>query len=211
LRFIRNDAEPLANGWFTVKQPGSNDLKTGITWADARAQEQHFFTSTAPWSSAETYCQKRFGTRNLTESLSKILSDLIKRRWGPPLSLSSWTFDPGTPLGFQNWQMNYRRSSNKQSFALGISPSRLPITRSARSSRWSQVSPDRYPFSWRVHPTNVVYIRRFGRSTSNSRMLSRGPLLTFGHTNLGSGCPTNHPHFSRRRKWNQARITVPSM
>ena len=84
LRFIRNDAEPLANGWFTVKQPGSNDLKTGITWADARAQEKLFFTSTTPWSSAETYCQKRFGTRNLTESLSKILSDLIKRRWATP-------------------------------------------------------------------------------------------------------------------------------
>ena len=80
LRFIRNDAEPLANGWFTVKQPGSNDLKKGITWGEARDREKHFFTSTAPWSSAESYCQKRFGTGNLTESLSKILSDLIKKR-----------------------------------------------------------------------------------------------------------------------------------
>ena len=80
LRFIRNDAEPLVNGWFTVKQPASNDLKAGITWADARAQEKLFFTSTAPWSSAESFCQKRFGTGNLTGSLSKILSDLIKRR-----------------------------------------------------------------------------------------------------------------------------------
>ena len=84
LRFIRNDAEPLANGWFTVKQPGSNDLKSGITWAEAREQEKRFFTSTAPWSSAETFCQRRFGTQNLTEALSKILSDLIKRRCALP-------------------------------------------------------------------------------------------------------------------------------
>lgn len=80
LRFIRNDAEPLANGWFTVKQPASSDIKTGITWAEARKQEKHFFSSSAPWSSAESFCQKRFGTQNLTQSLSKILSDLIKRR-----------------------------------------------------------------------------------------------------------------------------------
>ena len=68
------------NGWFTVKQPASNDLKTGVDWAEARAQEKHFFASTTPWSSAETFCQRRFGTHNLTEALSKILSDLIKRR-----------------------------------------------------------------------------------------------------------------------------------
>ncbi|KAF9783798.1 P-loop containing nucleoside triphosphate hydrolase protein [Thelephora terrestris] len=80
LRFIRNEGEPLVNGWFTVKQPGSSEIKTGVTWAEARAQENHFFTTTTPWSSAETFCQRRFGTRNLTESLSKILSDLIKQR-----------------------------------------------------------------------------------------------------------------------------------
>ena len=80
LRFIRNDAEPLSNGWFTVRQPATKDLKGGITWEEARDQERVFFTSNLPWSSAETYCQKRFGTQNLTESLNKILSYLIKRR-----------------------------------------------------------------------------------------------------------------------------------
>jgi len=101
LGFIRNDAEPLANGWFTVKQPGSNELKTGITWEDARALEKHFFTSTAPWSSAETYCQKRLGTQNLTGSLSKILSDLIAQRWDLyRCRVSPYVFNPRASPGF---------------------------------------------------------------------------------------------------------------
>ena len=79
LRFIRDEAEHLTNGWFSVKQPATKDLKEGITWEEAREQERLFFLTTPPWSSEVAY-QHRFGTRNLTESLSKILSDLIRRR-----------------------------------------------------------------------------------------------------------------------------------
>ena len=79
MRFIRNEAEHLSNGWFVVKQPATADLKQGITWEEAREQESRFFSTTPPWSSEADY-RHHFGTRNLTESLSKILSDLIKRR-----------------------------------------------------------------------------------------------------------------------------------
>jgi len=79
LRFIRGEAEHLTNGWFAVKQPGSKELKGGIDWEQAREQERLFFSSTPPWSSRTDY-RHRFGTHNLTESLSKILSDLIKSR-----------------------------------------------------------------------------------------------------------------------------------
>ena len=79
MRFIRGEAEHLTNGWFAVKQPATKDLKEGITWKEAREQESIFFSSTHPWSSWADY-RHRFGTHNLTESLSNILSDLIKRR-----------------------------------------------------------------------------------------------------------------------------------
>ena len=79
MRFIRGEAEHLTNGWFAVKQPATIDLKGGLTWEKAREQERLFFSSTPPWSLRADY-RHRFGTHNLTESLSKILSDLIKRR-----------------------------------------------------------------------------------------------------------------------------------
>jgi len=79
LRFIRDEAEHLTNGWFAVKQPATKDLKDGITWEGAREQERVFFSTRSPWSSEADY-RHRFGTNNLTDSLSKILSDLIKRR-----------------------------------------------------------------------------------------------------------------------------------
>ena len=79
LRFIRDEAEHLTNGWFTVKQPATVDLKRGITWEEARELEKVFFATTPPWSTERDY-RHRFGTRNLTESLSNILSELIKNR-----------------------------------------------------------------------------------------------------------------------------------
>ena len=79
MRFIRGEAEHLTNGWFAVKQPATKDLKEGVTWEEAREREKLFFSGTPPWSSWTDY-RHRFGTGNLTETLSKILSDLIKRR-----------------------------------------------------------------------------------------------------------------------------------
>ena len=79
MRFIKGEAEHLTNGWFAVKQPATKDLKEGITWEEAREQERSFFSTTSLWSS-ETEYWHQFGTNNLTESLSKILSDLIKLR-----------------------------------------------------------------------------------------------------------------------------------
>lgn len=79
LSFVRDEAEHLANGWFMVKQPSSNDLRQGMTWEEARESEKRFFLTRAPWS-RETPYSHRFGTSKLTESLSNILSELIMRR-----------------------------------------------------------------------------------------------------------------------------------
>ncbi|KIJ13510.1 hypothetical protein PAXINDRAFT_80937 [Paxillus involutus ATCC 200175] len=80
LRILRNETEPLANNWYCVKQPGSQTLNQGVTWEDARRQENEYFTMTQPWSSLEPRYQKFLRTSNLTERLSVILSELIAKR-----------------------------------------------------------------------------------------------------------------------------------
>ncbi|KAF8991460.1 P-loop containing nucleoside triphosphate hydrolase protein [Cyathus striatus] len=80
LPFIRNEKDSLDSGWYCVKQPGSNEIKKGITWAEARAQENEFFSMTAPWSELEAIHQKYLRTSNLVDRLSSILSDLILKR-----------------------------------------------------------------------------------------------------------------------------------
>ncbi|KAF9222329.1 hypothetical protein BS17DRAFT_881158 [Gyrodon lividus] len=80
LKIIRNETEPLANNWYCVKQPSSQMLTKGITWAEARRHEDEFFTITQPWCSLELQYQKFLRTSNLTERLSMILSELIAKR-----------------------------------------------------------------------------------------------------------------------------------
>ena len=78
--FIRNEKETLENNWYCVKQPSSSDIKTGITWSQARQREQDFFAMTPPWSELDAVYQKYLKTYNLVERLSSILSDLISKR-----------------------------------------------------------------------------------------------------------------------------------
>lgn len=85
LGFIRNIREPLANGWFAVKQPDSRALRAGVNWMDARASEDDFFRSKLPWSALDADYQRRLRTSNLTRCLSAILSELITKRWVPLL------------------------------------------------------------------------------------------------------------------------------
>ena len=109
IRFIRNETKPLENGWFSVKQPDTQDVKDGITWEEARAQEEKFFTTKAPWSSLEPSVSEHLGTANLTVRLSNILSSLIaKRSARPPNSLTHLLIYLPLPA-FLNCKMNYRR------------------------------------------------------------------------------------------------------
>ncbi|KAJ7886796.1 P-loop containing nucleoside triphosphate hydrolase protein [Mycena olivaceomarginata] len=80
LPLIRNEQETLENNWYCVKQPSSQDLKQRITWAEARARENDFFTHTPPWSKLDPMYQKYLRTTNLIDRLSSILSDLISKR-----------------------------------------------------------------------------------------------------------------------------------
>ena len=78
--FIRNEKEALENGWYCVKQPASQEIKAGITWAEARKMEDAFFSLTTPWSDLDPVYQKYLRTGNLVDRLSAILSDLISKR-----------------------------------------------------------------------------------------------------------------------------------
>ncbi|KAG6382183.1 hypothetical protein JVT61DRAFT_833 [Boletus reticuloceps] len=80
LKIIRNETEPLTNNWYCVRQPSSQVLSSGITWAEARRQEEDYFTITQPWCSLESQSQNYLRTRNLTERLSIILSELVAKR-----------------------------------------------------------------------------------------------------------------------------------
>ncbi|KAF9461878.1 P-loop containing nucleoside triphosphate hydrolase protein [Collybia nuda] len=80
IEFIKNEKEPLENNWYCVKQPGSNDLKQGMTWIDARQSEDHFFSVSSPWCDLDDVYKKYLRTSNLVERLSSILSDLILKR-----------------------------------------------------------------------------------------------------------------------------------
>ncbi|KAH7883426.1 P-loop containing nucleoside triphosphate hydrolase protein [Phlebopus sp. FC_14] len=80
LRMIRNEREPLNNNWYCVKQPSTQRLARGITWAEARSEEDEFFTLTQPWCDVEAHYQMFFRTSSLTERLSTILSELIAKR-----------------------------------------------------------------------------------------------------------------------------------
>ena len=86
LPFIRNEKEPLKNGWYCVKQPGSKAIKLGITWAQARKEEENFF---AGWSKElDAVYHKHLTTTSLVERLSLILSDLISKRYFPLVSFA---------------------------------------------------------------------------------------------------------------------------
>ncbi|KAF9465139.1 P-loop containing nucleoside triphosphate hydrolase protein [Collybia nuda] len=80
LCFIKNEKESLENNWYCVKQPGSNELKQGMNWTDARRSEEQFFSFTNPWCEIDEIYKKYLGTSNLVSRLSSILSDLISKR-----------------------------------------------------------------------------------------------------------------------------------
>lgn len=81
LSFIRNEKETLTNGWYAVKQPGSQAIEQGITWAEAREQEDRFFATESGWCDLDLIYQKYLRTSNLVARLSEILSDLISKRF----------------------------------------------------------------------------------------------------------------------------------
>ncbi|KAG8898578.1 hypothetical protein FRB99_007344 [Tulasnella sp. 403] len=80
LRMLRNEENPLKNGWYCVKQPDMIQLQSGISWEDARESERSFFQDTPPWSTLERRHRQRLGSEPLAENLGVVLSNLAARK-----------------------------------------------------------------------------------------------------------------------------------
>ncbi|KAG8988902.1 hypothetical protein FRB94_010068 [Tulasnella sp. JGI-2019a] len=80
VRILRNQDNPLPNGWFCVKQPDLPQLRSGISWENAKAAEAVFFEETSPWSQLDPEIRERLGSAALAEQLGKILSELVAQK-----------------------------------------------------------------------------------------------------------------------------------
>ena len=82
VNLLKNEYPELAleNGWFSVKQPDSVQLAAGMTRAQARLEDKHFFEATAPWLALPHRFQQHLGTLNLAERCGDVLSNLIAKR-----------------------------------------------------------------------------------------------------------------------------------
>jgi hypothetical protein len=72
---IEGKKHVLKHGYYCTRQPEDSDRSRGITFDEARQVENAFFQQTLPWSKSIQI--ERFGTRNLTEKLSILLSEKI--------------------------------------------------------------------------------------------------------------------------------------
>lgn len=77
---MKNEEEPLELGWFVVKQPDELQLRNGITWAQARENEEQYFIETNYWNDLSFHWHDHLGTMNLVRKLSNTLSELIAKR-----------------------------------------------------------------------------------------------------------------------------------
>ncbi|KAG8853986.1 hypothetical protein FRB96_007849 [Tulasnella sp. 330] len=77
---VQGKENALVNGWFCVKQPDPRQLRSGISWEDAKVAEKAFFERTSPWMHLETRFRRRLGSPGLAEKLSGILSALVSQR-----------------------------------------------------------------------------------------------------------------------------------
>ncbi len=76
LEVLEGRRHSLRHGYYCTRQPDDDERTRGITGADARAAELSFFQSTAPWSGSTH--QHRFGTANLVQNLSSLLTHIIR-------------------------------------------------------------------------------------------------------------------------------------
>ncbi|OBZ74744.1 Interferon-induced GTP-binding protein Mx1 [Grifola frondosa] len=75
LDVIEGRKHSLTHGYYCTRQPDDDERALGISGPEARAAEAQFFARTPPWCSSAH--QHRFGTTNLVQSLSKLLTQVI--------------------------------------------------------------------------------------------------------------------------------------
>ena len=73
-----NIYEPLAHGWFAVKNRSTHDIKSGVTIQMRHEKEMHFFENQTPWS---TLPRDRKGVQALAAYLGRLLSEHIRKEF----------------------------------------------------------------------------------------------------------------------------------
>ncbi|KAG8941757.1 hypothetical protein FRC03_003997 [Tulasnella sp. 419] len=77
LEVLQNRRHSLRHGYYMTKHPSTDELSKKLSFEEARTREKDYFEDpTNPWWENDA-TRKRLGTRNLTASLSKLLSSLI--------------------------------------------------------------------------------------------------------------------------------------
>ncbi|KAI0743151.1 P-loop containing nucleoside triphosphate hydrolase protein [Daedaleopsis nitida] len=76
LEVLEGRRHPLLHGYFCTRQPDDDERSRGISAAAAREAELKFFQSTTPWATSGH--QHRFGTTNLVQNISKLLTNIIR-------------------------------------------------------------------------------------------------------------------------------------
>jgi hypothetical protein len=69
---------PLRLGYFITRQRLSAEMAANMSYEEARAKEERLF-SQAPWAERDESVKKRMGIKHLTDALSVLLSELIRR------------------------------------------------------------------------------------------------------------------------------------
>ncbi|CAG8461341.1 4208_t:CDS:2 [Dentiscutata heterogama] len=77
LKILRGDAYKLDLGYYIIKNPSKRQLNDGITFEEAREDENRFFENEEPW--CRFHMQERIGIKNLQNKLSKLLIKAVKR------------------------------------------------------------------------------------------------------------------------------------
>ncbi|KAH7102133.1 P-loop containing nucleoside triphosphate hydrolase protein [Auriculariales sp. MPI-PUGE-AT-0066] len=73
-----NQKYPLRSNWYLLKLPSSDQLRAGISRAEARASADRFFLTNELWRDFVQRNASRVGTANLTEYLAHRLSDQLR-------------------------------------------------------------------------------------------------------------------------------------
>lgn len=83
LEILNNRKYHLSHGYFMTKNAAAHDLQAqrskaiSTTAFGHRADEDQFFKDTSPWKTCTVDIKERFGSKHLTDALSRLLSELI--------------------------------------------------------------------------------------------------------------------------------------
>jgi hypothetical protein len=86
INMVEGKENVLPMKWFVVKQPNPQELQSGISWEDSRANEEAYFSQNKPWSAMVGTKRDQLGSQQLSIKLGEHLCNLLAKEY---VSLSS--------------------------------------------------------------------------------------------------------------------------